>query len=374
MNPPPDEAAAAEAQMPRSLPKPGEHKTITMATIAKAAGVSQGAISSLLNDRDYGIRVSDRTRDRVFKVCRELGYIPNDLRAVVRMYPHLGDVCILFPAGAHDPALHPATARFLSGAAEASPFAGRPVTFCRFDPAGDFLEFPDSAPHPVKAGIASKFILCGHPNSSLAHAIIRRGFPVVVVGSELPIPGVTNLLADFAAAGRLGIEHLHALGHRRILITPGPFGTSDRALIELNRGLKAGADAVGLPIDASMLVYGDLNFETGWNAVDAALARDPKPTALFCLSDETAAGAIARAAAKGIKPSALSILGCGDDPLARLTQPKLTTLRIPHEELGAHAVREAETRVTADDLSSNRTLLEPVHLVERESVKPPKTA
>ena len=61
------------------------HKTITMADIAKAAGVSQGAISSLLNDRDYGIRVSEKTRERVFKTCREMSYIPNDLRAVVRM-------------------------------------------------------------------------------------------------------------------------------------------------------------------------------------------------------------------------------------------------------------------------------------------------
>src|SRR5215210_7576710 len=71
------------------------HKAITMADIAKAAGVSQGAISSLLNDRDYGIRVSEKTRERVFKVCREMGYIPNDLRAVVRMYPERGELCML---------------------------------------------------------------------------------------------------------------------------------------------------------------------------------------------------------------------------------------------------------------------------------------
>src|SRR3954466_9769483 len=81
----------------------GMQKTITMAQIAKAAGVSQGAISSLLNDRDYGIRVSEKTRERVFKVCREMGYIPNDLRAVVRMYPELGEYCLLisntFPSG-----------------------------------------------------------------------------------------------------------------------------------------------------------------------------------------------------------------------------------------------------------------------------------
>src|SRR6186713_2344158 len=85
-------------------------KNITMAQIAKAAGVSQGAISSLLNDRDYGIRVSEKTRERVFKVCREMGYIPNDLRAVVRMYPELGDYCLLISAsvegGLRDPFFH----------------------------------------------------------------------------------------------------------------------------------------------------------------------------------------------------------------------------------------------------------------------------
>src|SRR6188472_2597162 len=75
-------------------PTGGPMKPITMAGIAKAAGVSQGAISSLLNDRDYGIRVSDKTRERVFRVCRELGYVPYDLRAVVRMYPEQGDTCL----------------------------------------------------------------------------------------------------------------------------------------------------------------------------------------------------------------------------------------------------------------------------------------
>ena len=74
-----------------------------MAQIAKAAGVSQGAISSLLNDRDYGIRVSEKTRERVFKVCREMGYIPNDLRAVVRMYPELGDFCLLLATRSRRP-------------------------------------------------------------------------------------------------------------------------------------------------------------------------------------------------------------------------------------------------------------------------------
>src|SRR6201994_5190974 len=100
----PGEPSKGEQVGPKVLSE--AHKGITMAQIAKAAGVSQGAISSLLNDRDYGIRVSEKTRERVFKVCREMGYIPNDLRAVVRMYPELGEYCLLiadtFPSGLRD--------------------------------------------------------------------------------------------------------------------------------------------------------------------------------------------------------------------------------------------------------------------------------
>src|SRR4051812_24617360 len=96
-----DKVPNGDARGPRNFAE--LHKSITMAQIAKAAGVSQGAISSLLNDRDYGIRVSEKTRERVFKVCREMGYIPNDLRAVVRMYPEVGETCLLIsgkiPAG-----------------------------------------------------------------------------------------------------------------------------------------------------------------------------------------------------------------------------------------------------------------------------------
>src|SRR3974390_1381981 len=106
------------------LPKPGDyHKTITMATIAKAAGVSQGAISSLLNDRDYGIRVSEKTRERVFKVCREMGYIPNDLRAVVRMYPELGDFCLLLSTSIEGGLLDPFVQRLVAAAMVAVPEA-----------------------------------------------------------------------------------------------------------------------------------------------------------------------------------------------------------------------------------------------------------
>src|SRR3954470_19286107 len=143
----PGDAAGGESRSPRKL---GDlHKTITMAQIAKAAGVSQGAISSLLNDRDYGIRVSEKTRERVFKVCREMGYIPNDLRAVVRMYPELGDYCLLLATsvegGLRDPFVH----RLASAAMSAVPDASHPLSLAFYEENRDYASMAD-LPHPIR--------------------------------------------------------------------------------------------------------------------------------------------------------------------------------------------------------------------------------
>src|SRR5215207_5898852 len=113
-------------------------KTITMAQIAKAAGVSQGAISSLLNDRDYGIRVSGKTRERVFKVCREMGYIPNDLRAVVRMYPELGDYCLLLAAGLTGGLTDPVVARLAQAAMQTIVDSSHPLTVATYNERIDY--------------------------------------------------------------------------------------------------------------------------------------------------------------------------------------------------------------------------------------------
>ena len=235
-------------------------KAITMAQIAKAAGVSQGAISSLLNDRDYGIRVSEKTRERVFKVCREMGYIPNDLRAVVRMYPELGDYCLLiantFPSGLSDPFI----ARIAKAAMYAVEDPSHPLILAFYDPARDYSGNPESLPHPIRNGVASKFLFYGPVNLSLVTHIQRRGLTVVSLGADAPIPGVISLIPDYAAASRLAIEHLFSLGHERIGIVSGPFGTSDAPTIELHRGVKAVYDQRKVPIDAQNIVFGDLSY------------------------------------------------------------------------------------------------------------------
>ena len=375
---PPSAAGGAPANSPEDS-KSGasrgheHHKGITMADIARAAGVSQGAISSLLNDRDYGIRVSEKTRDRVFRVCREMGYVPNDLRAVVRMYPELGDFCVLLASDLGDLPSDPFQARIISGAMGAILEA---VTIARYRPDADYPSMdPDHFPQPIRSGTTSKFLLVGKPNLSLCQTLIVRGFGVAVAGFDVALTGVTSILPDYAAASQAAIDYLFHLGHKRIAILSGPFGATDYHIIELNRGVRAGYDKVNVPIEAQNIIYGDLAMENGYKAVDLLLERPEPPTAVFCFDDAAAAGVIARAQARGIKvPEDLSVIGCSDNAVSGHTQPPLTTVHLPAEEIGATAVKETDRRVRERDsfpTEANRILL-PVKLVERASTAPPK--
>lgn len=361
---------AGDTDSSRKLPD--FSRTITMAQIAKAAGVSQGAISSLLNDRDYGIRVSEKTRERVFKVCREMGYLPNDLRAVVRMYPELGDFCLLLPRDMGNAAEEPALARVASAAVHAVPGDVRSLTLARYDVEEDYGAFPDRLPPPVKVGVASKFVCFGHPNLSLIQAITRRGVPMVMLGSHLVHPGVISFFPDYPQASKLALEYLHKLGHHRIAIVSGPFGTTDASIIELNRGVRLGFEELGAPIEAQHVVYGDLTFASGVASADTLLDRTPAPTAIFCMSDAVAAGVIARALARGVKvPEQLSVVGCGDDPVCSMTLPALTTVHVPYESMAEQGVLEADRTVRGVGFAEPRQVAVPVRWVERGSCAAP---
>lgn len=365
----PGRDAPTGERQPRPLPD--FSSTITMAQIAKAAGVSQGAISSLLNDRDYGIRVSEKTRERVFKVCREMGYLPNDLRAVVRMYPELGEFCLLLARDLGNAAQEPALGRLSSAAVASVPNEVRALAVARYLVETDYAAQPTLLPQPVRVGVASKFVGFGHPNLSLIHTITRRGLPFVLLGTSLNLPGVVCFMPDYPAASQLAIEHLVGLGHRRIALVSGPFGTSEPAILEYNRGVRVALDKLNVPLETQHVVYGELNFAAGIAAADTLLERKPLPTAIYCLSDAVAAGVIARARDRGVRvPSELSVVGCGGDPVGELTLPGLTSVHLPYEDMAARGIAEVDRLTRFDGLPQAHTITLPVKLIERGSSGP----
>ena len=129
------------------------------------------------------------------------------------------------------------------------------------------------------------------------------------------------MLFDNRAGVGMVLEHLHALGHRRIaVLTPSRPSTPDRPA---ERVVAEVCDALGL--DATV-VNSPHSIEAATDVAAALLARDPRPTAVFCLSDSIACGVYAAAAARGLEiPRDLSVAGYDDHPIARVVAPPLTT-------------------------------------------------
>jgi LacI family transcriptional regulator len=158
--------------------------------------------------------------------------------------------------------------------------------------------------------------------SDASWADIGEILPVVTVGDALAGPTVGEVLFDNRAGVSLVLEHLHRLGHRRVaVLTPSRPSTPDRPAERVVADVCArlGLEATVVNTRHSM--------EDATEAAAALLAQDPRPTAVFCLSDSIACGVYAAAAAQGLEiPRDLSVAGYDDHPIARVLTPPLTSV------------------------------------------------
>jgi DNA-binding LacI/PurR family transcriptional regulator len=157
---------------------------------------------------------------------------------------------------------------------------------------------------------------------------------VPVVLTNRLIEGIAAVVMDaFEAVGH-AVEHLHALGHRRIVYLAGPSGSYSNEM--RLRGYRAACERLGM--DAAELGPFTARFSAGVRAADLVLASGA--TAVLAYNDEVAVGVINRLYDRGVRvPTDLSIVGFDDTSLAEMVTPRLTTVRLPARAVGREAVR-----------------------------------
>lgn len=205
-----------------------------------------------------------------------------------------------------------------------------------------------------------------------ARALLRtRRIPLVVVDPtgeplhDTPSIGATNWNGGLAAT-----RHLLRLGHRRIAIIAGPAQIlCSRARLD---GFRAAMDEAGVPIDPSLIRYGNFHVREGIREGRELLRLPDPPTAIFAFNDLQALGVYqaAREARLHI-PDDLSVVGFDDLPIARWVGPPLTTVRQPLREMAAAAVALI-ARLAADEEPEQTRIELSTQLVVRESTAPPR--
>ena len=339
---------------PRSGPA-ARQRGLTVAGIARLAGVSPPTVSKVLNGRSG---VAPETRRRVEELLREQGYrrpekVTRTACVEVVCYGTLSPIVVEIMRGVKQVAVDRGLAvGFTDVLREAS--TGR-------DWSQDLLARRPTGVVAVQMGSMPE-----------QHGLLSAsGIPLVVVDptseplERLPWVSAANRQGGFAAA-----QHVLDLGHRRIAVVSGP---PDR-LCARGRldGVRAALEAARVPLEPSLVRTGLwFSFEDGFNHGRDLLRLAAPPTAVLCGNDLEAFGVYeaARQAGVGI-PHELSVVGFDDISYALWCGPPLTTVRQPFAEMGT-AAAELVLALAAGETVAHAHVEFATTLVVRDSTAPP---
>jgi LacI family xylobiose transport system transcriptional regulator len=297
---------------------------VTLAAVAKEAGVSMPTVSKVLNGRSD---VSPTTRDRVERLLQDRGY-----RRRAASAPRSPLVELVFHELESIWAME--LIRGVEGVARRN---GATVVLTesgtRHAPAPEWL---DGVLRRRPLGVVLVFSL-------LAEDVKRRlraaGIPFVVIDpAGDPDPDVPSVGSANWAGGLAATRHLTELGHERIAIVTGP----EDMLCSLARldGYRSAMAMAGLEPDPRLTRFGDFHVQGGFEHAMSLLEGPDRPTAVFAGSDLQALGVLEAARVKGLRvPEDLSVVGYDDVPLAQWSSPPLTTVHQPLKHMAEEATR-----------------------------------
>lgn len=333
----------------------------TLDDVAKKAGVSTATVSRCLNSPE---RVVQKTRTRVMKAVEALGYTPNFGARVMAAKR-------TFTIGAIIPTMENSIfARGLQAFQEALHTRGYTllVSSTAYRP-----EVEEEQIRALVARGADGLLLIGHERDpALYRYLERQAVPALIAWAYAPDMQYPAIGFDNRAAMRLLAEEVIARGHKRIGVISATVKGNDRASERLE-GIKDAASAHGIPPEQLCVIETPYGIETGAEAMTQLMQDPHPPTAVMCGNDVLAAGALRAAKAMGLAvPEDVSVTGFDDIELARIVTPTLTTVHVPHREMGTKAATALINLVEGGPVGPPVELKVSVEL--RDSLGPAKSA
>ncbi|MGG5811030.1 LacI family DNA-binding transcriptional regulator [Falsiroseomonas sp. CW058] len=353
--------------MPRRPPPPAgtPDARITIADVARAAGVHASTVSRALNPATRGM-VTDAVAARVGEAAARLGWRPSAIAAGLRTR-RSRTIGILVPDLVNP--IFPPIVRAAETLLVQHGYATL-VANTDNDPAREEMLISRMAEHLVDG----LMLASAAEGTRAVELCTRLRIPAVLINRRLPGAGrgaaagsaVTN---DDRLGIGLAVAHLLELGHRRIAHLAGPAGVS--TAIDRRAGFRAALRARGLdPAAAPVVAAAAYTVEAGRTAM-ARLLGGPPFTAVVAANDMLCLGVYDALAAAGLRPGAdISVTGFNDMPFVDRIHPALTTIRIQHAEMG----RQAATLLLdemADPSARRRDIRLVPELVIRASTAPP---
>ena len=303
----------------------------TLLQVAQRAGVSRSTASFVLTGRHLDMRISEDARQRVLRAAQELDYRPNLMARSLRTKVTK-------------------TIALVSDTLASDPYAGRAIhgSLAAAVARGHLLFIGETEGDPViEEKLISDFLdrqVDAFLYASMFTRYVRlprqlRGRPVVLLNclTRAAKPAQHAVIPDESAAGVSAARVLLEAGHRADIFLVGTATERVFAGRERHAGIREGLAAGGTRLAGTI----DCDWwpDSAYDAVHRALGAGLEPRALICLNDRVALGAYQALREAGRRiPDDVSVISFDDSDLAAWLRPQLTSIALPHYELGWQAV------------------------------------
>jgi LacI family transcriptional regulator len=326
----------------------------TLRDVARVAGVHPGTVSRALNPQTRGL-VNERTARRVLAAAEELGYRPNPIARGLRTN-RSNTVGVLVPD-----LLNPLFAAVVRGIEDGLREAGYTPLIANTDnDAGrEKVAYEAMSDRQVDGFIAAT----ARRDHWLLADRIGTSPPLVLVNRRVDSDAIPAVTGDDRKGTRLAVEHLIELGHRRIAHVAG----SQTLYTGWSRhqGFVGAMGTANLEVDSGLVEFSDaFTAREGKRCCARLLDRRRDFTAIVAGNDLLALGCCDALQERGLScPEDVSVVGYNDMPFVERFSPPLTTVRVPHYELGATAAELMLEQLQERDAPPRQLLLAPALVI-----------
>jgi len=336
------------------MTQPAAHRRASIADVARAAGVSVGTVSNVLNRPE---RVLPGTRERVEAAIEELSFVRNGSARQLRAGTITTIGAIVLDIA------NPFFTDVARGIEERLDRDDFTLMVASSD------DDPDREQRYLRLfeehGVQGVMVVPATDDIEHLLAVRRRGTGVVLLDRPSSDPSISSVAVDDVRGGELAAAHLLEQGHTRITFLNGPH--TIRQCADRHEGVLKALVAAGLDPETALVetTVTSLNADGGEAAIRGMLESGDRPTAVFCVNDLVALGVLRALRAENIAvPTEMAVVGYDDVSFAAELSTPLTSVRQPTHELG---LRAADLLLTGPDATAEHVMFQPTLVVRGSS-------
>ena len=355
-------------------------KNTTIYDIANRVKVSPSTVSRVLTNASHP--VSSVVREQILQAAKEMNYVPN---AQARYLKTLNNPSIGVIIPSIDNPFYPSIVR---GASDEARERNYSIYLANCDREYELTDRQIQSLLELNVqGILSIYLDAITP--SLKNFVQRGGRLVSLSSSTFYFEGAHNIQTNKIEETRIAMRHLMDLGHRKIALLMNELNCQIR--FDKVEGYKQSLKEAGIPFQKEYLyvygkdccssgrLHGRLDADEGNDFVEALLERSPEVTAILCMNDIMALGVCSALRDRHYDvPKDYSVMGYDDAFFSAFCNPTITTVALKKYEWGRSIMRYLidmidERNSQSTSFISEERMLEPVHLIQRESTGAPRT-